>query len=98
MTKKAYAKINLALRVLKETNGYHELDMLNAKIDLYDELTIEELEENTVVVEMIPNIVSDESNLVTKVSKKIKDIYNIEKGFKITVNKKQTYDKIICLF
>ena len=33
MTKKAYAKINLALRVLKETNGYHELDMLNAKID-----------------------------------------------------------------
>lgn len=88
MTKKAYAKINLALRVLKETNGYHELDMLNAKIDLYDELTIEEIEENTVVVEMIPNVVDVESNLVTKVSKRIKDIYNIEKGFKITINKK----------
>lgn len=87
MTRKAYAKINLALRVLGKVENYHKLDMLNAKIDLFDELTIEELEDNEVVVEMNPSLVSEDENLVTKVAKYLKNIYNIEKGFKITIDK-----------
>ena len=35
---KAYAKINFALAVGKEQNGYHEVKNLMVPIDLYDEL------------------------------------------------------------
>ncbi len=39
----AYAKVNLALRIVgrQESNGYHLLEMVNAEIDLADQLTIE---------------------------------------------------------
>ena len=38
---RAYAKINLGLNVLyKRDDGYHELDMINAPINFYDELFI----------------------------------------------------------
>ena len=38
MEYKAYAKINLCLKVLGKSDEMHELDMINAKINLYDEL------------------------------------------------------------
>lgn len=39
---KAYGKVNLALDVLEKRNdGLHEMDMVNAKVDLADELVIE---------------------------------------------------------
>ena len=39
--KKAYAKVNLMLRVIgKRLDGYHDLQMVNAKIDLYDTVTL----------------------------------------------------------
>ena len=37
MEYKAYAKINLCLKVLGKSDEMHELDMINAKINLYDE-------------------------------------------------------------
>ena len=43
MKVKAYAKINLMLRVIrKKENNYHELQMVNTKIDLYDIVKIKE--------------------------------------------------------
>ena len=39
VTKKAYAKINLGLDVLRRrTDGYHEVKMIMQTIDLYDTL------------------------------------------------------------
>ena len=41
MVLKAYAKVNLILKVLgKNNDNYHTLQMLNAKIDLYDQIEI----------------------------------------------------------
>ena len=41
MLLKAYAKVNLVLKVLgKNDYNYHNLQMLNAKIDLYDQIDV----------------------------------------------------------
>ena len=41
ITEKAYAKINLALDVIKKrTDGYHEVNMIMQSIDLYDEVSV----------------------------------------------------------
>ena len=49
---KAPAKINLGLDVLyKREDGYHELEMVMASVDLADRLTITELAENKIVIE-----------------------------------------------
>ena len=44
ITEKAPAKINLGLDVIsKRTDGYHELDMIMASVDLSDRITVREL-------------------------------------------------------
>ena len=49
---KAPAKINLGLDVLyKREDGYHELEMVMASVDLADRLTFERLAENKIVLE-----------------------------------------------
>ena len=46
---KAYAKVNLKLKIKgKLANGYHELDMINAKISLYDSIYIKKDKENKI--------------------------------------------------
>ena len=41
VTKKAYAKVNLALNVFDKTNsGYHQLDSLVVTVDLFDKVTL----------------------------------------------------------
>ena len=48
----AYGKINLSLDVLRgKDNGYHELRMIMQQIDLKDIITIEEIEEERVIIE-----------------------------------------------
>ena len=87
MEYKAYAKINLCLKVLGKSDEMHELDMINAKINLYDELKIEDNDENKVVVKMSSFEIEETDNLVYKVACYMKDQYQIEKGFKITIDK-----------
>ena len=42
MIKKCYAKINLALDILgQRSDGYHEIDTIMTRIDLFDKLFIE---------------------------------------------------------
>ncbi len=54
ITRKAYAKINLALDVVRRLeNGYHEVRMIMQTVDLYDELTFQKTEGGiTLTVEM----------------------------------------------
>ena len=88
MEYKAYAKINLCLRVLEKNGDMHELDMINAKINLYDTLTLEEIEENKVIVKTKGLDIEESDNLVYKVASYMKEQFQIEKGFSITIDKK----------
>ena len=49
---KAHPKINLGLDVLRkrEDDGYHDLEMIMASVDLADKLFIQELETDDIVV------------------------------------------------
>lgn len=81
---KSYAKVNLMLRVIsKKENGYHELQMLNKKIDLFDIIKITHDSKDSILFlnEKIDN------SFLMKVLKKLKDIYNIEKYYKIEIEK-----------
>lgn len=81
---KSFAKVNLMLKVInKKENGYHNLQMLNKRIPLFDVITFEEGKENKIV---FSNKEIDPSFLY-KVLKRVKDIYNIEKNYLITINK-----------
>ena len=86
MRTKAYAKINLRLKVLGITeNSYHLLQMVNCKIKLHDEIIIKKTKEKTIDVDM-PGV-KKEDNLVFKVANKMFDLYNLPGGIKIKIKK-----------
>lgn len=89
IVKKAYAKINLGLDVLgRRDDGYHIVKMIMQTVDLHDVLTFEKSDDGQIVFESgsdkIPN---DESNLVWKVAKLLKDKYNAPFGVTMTLEK-----------
>lgn len=89
LTIKAYAKINLFLNVvgLKE-NGYHDLEMVNAKIDLADTLIFEEsFNQPAVIIKSNDLYLEKEGNLLYKVAHLMMDYYALGKSVKITVDK-----------
>lgn len=83
---KAYAKINLRLKVLGITdNSYHLLQMVNSKIGLYDGIIIKKVKEPIIDINM--PYISKEDNLVYKVVKKMFEIYNLPNGIMIKIKK-----------
>lgn len=87
---KAYAKINLILKVINKRNdGYHNLQMVNAKIDLYDNIKISINDEgnDTIKATNIENYDESENNLILIVVKAFKKMYNIYKGYDIEIEK-----------
>lgn len=88
-TYKAYAKVNLALDVLrKRPDGYHDVKMVMQNIDIYDELefTVTDIKKAAAHVKpcykiMIetnkPELPTDESNLIHKAIRLMFDEYNI---------------------
>ena len=85
---KAYAKINLGLKVIgKRKDGYHNLDMLMATIDLYDILYVEKKEENITLIEMSEEVCDMTNNICYKLIEKIKKTYNIKNGIKVVIQK-----------
>lgn len=86
MKVKAYAKINLALKVLgKREDGYHELEMIMVNVGIYDILKFKL--SNEVRVLMDDSICKMEKNIVYKTAIYIKEKYNIEKGIEIKIKK-----------
>lgn len=88
-TQKAYAKINLALDVLrKREDGYHDIKMIMQQIDLYDTVTCEILEEDEILIESEAQYVpSNERNIAYKAAQLLKESYGITKGVKICIDK-----------
>lgn len=86
---KAPAKINLGLDVLyKRTDGYHELEMIMASVDLADRLTFECLDEDKIILETNKAFLPlDKRNNVYQAAEKIKRRYGITDGVKISVQK-----------
>lgn len=84
---KAYAKINLGLRVLeKRPDGYHNIETIFHKIDVFDE--IEFLKSSTInVVSSSDEVPSDESNICFKAAKLLKEHLRVNEGVQISITK-----------
>ena len=79
--KKAYAKVNLALDVLRRRpDGYHDVKMIMQNLDIYDELEFSLEPSETTVITMEankPEIPTDERNLICKAIKMMLEDYNL---------------------
>lgn len=89
LVKRAYAKINLGLDVLRRReDGYHEVKMIMQTVSLYDILTFTKTEEGITVVTDKEELPGDESNLVYKAAKLLADTYGIKEGIRIELCKR----------
>lgn len=102
LTRKAYAKINLGLDVLrKRPDGYHEVKMIMQTVDIYDTLTFRKLEEKELSEEEMRSeepvilICSDhetlpcnKSNLIYKAAELVMRTHGIKSGAAITLEKR----------
>lgn len=77
----AYAKINVALEVMNEIDGYHMVNNIMLPISLYDELTFDF--DNDVFI--VDDYIND--NICLKAAKLFLDYFNIHGGVKITLKK-----------
>lgn len=84
----APAKINLSLRVkgIRE-DGFHEVDILMAKLDLTDELDFHNSRTTTLLCDA-PGVPTDESNLVIKAIREFEKAYGRKAKQKITLTKR----------
>jgi len=86
---KAYAKINLFLNVVsKRFDGYHDLEMVMAAIDLFDTLTFENNPIEEIKIKSNIHITSNyKDNILYKIASFLKEEFNIKQGVVITVKK-----------
>ena len=86
---KAFAKINLAIDVLKKrSDGYHDLHMIMQSIPLYDMVTVKIIEDDEIILDMDKDLLSkNDTNIVYKTAKLIKEKYKLAKGAKIYIEK-----------
>ena len=87
--RKAYAKINLGLDVIRRRNdGYHEVKMIMQNIGIYDELTFEKQPEGISLKVDRVDLPTDGNNLIYRTAKLIKEEYNIAEGVCIKLKKR----------
>lgn len=85
---KARAKVNLTLAVLeKKEDGYHNLDSVFQKINLYDEIWLEKIEEDKFVLDSDIKDVQLEDNIIYKAFYKLQKEYGKFGGVKVTLKK-----------
>lgn len=84
----APAKINLTLRVRgKREDGYHDVDILMAKLDLADELDFHNSRTTTLLCDA-PGVPTDESNLVIRAIREFEKVYGRKAKQRITLTKR----------
>ncbi len=87
ITKKSYARITLALDIIRKLpNDYHLLNIIKQRINLYDVIKVSESEETELICSN-KEMPLDESNLVMKVVMLVKERFNIEKNVRIEIEK-----------
>lgn len=86
MQTEAYGKVNLALDILEaREDGYHEMDMIMAGIDLHDTLDIEEAEQDEVLCEQMT---LPRENTLTRTLKIMREMYGLKKHYRIRLTKR----------
>ena len=86
---KAYAKINLFLNVVsKRFDGYHDLELVMASIDLFDVLKFKDNPSGEIIVNCDVEITSKiEDNIIYKVATFIKEEFDVKAGVIIDIDK-----------
>lgn len=89
ITRKAYAKINLGLDVLRRReDGYHEVKMIMQTVDIWDVLTFRRSDEKGIVLtvnkEELP---TSKDNLIYRAAELVMQQYGIEDGVMISLEK-----------
>lgn len=91
LTRKAFAKVNLALDVLRRReDGYHDVRMIMQNLNLYDELTFSVSDENHRLIRITSNrqdIPTDDGNLVYRAISLMFDEYNINADISVHLEK-----------
>lgn len=89
MKEKAYAKINLFLNIVgKRFDGYHDLEMVMAALELHDELTFKENQTGEIVVTSNKEITKkQEENIVYDVARLLQEEFGVTKGAHIHIEK-----------
>ncbi len=88
ITKRAYAKINLGLDVVKRLpNGYHEVRMVMQTVDICDILTFSKREEGISLSVDNVTLPTDENNLIYKAAKLLLETKGVAGGVEITLKK-----------
>ena len=88
MKVRAYAKVNLALDVVrKREDGYHDLEMIMAPITLHDLIYINVIPEGIEIESNSKIVPTDQRNIMYKVAKLMQERYGLKKGVKIFVYK-----------
>ena len=87
---KAYAKVNLFINVLEtRKDGYHNLEMVNAKIDLHDTIKLEKTNsEGLVLIRSNDLFLSNQNNIVFDTAAHVMHRYLPDKGIIIDIDKK----------
>ncbi len=88
MTIRAYAKINLGLRILrKRPDGFHDLETVFRQINNYDEILFLPSGRDIVVETNDPRVPKDEDNLCIRAAHLLRDITGVDKGVRIRLTK-----------
>ena len=86
---KARAKVNLTLNVLnKREDGYHNLESIFQKINLYDEMWVEKDNTDKLILESNIKNVTVEENIIYKAYVLLKNEFPNITGVKVKLNKK----------
>lgn len=88
MVRKAYAKINIGLDVLRRrADGYHEVRMIMQTIGLHDELQFTRAESGITLRINRPDLPAGADNLVYRAAELMLETYGIPQGVCITLEK-----------
>jgi len=86
-TVKAYAKINLGLRILqKRGDGYHDVETVFHRVNLFDEISLEQASSIS-FTSTDPNLPADDSNLCIRAANLLQQYDDIRKGARISLVK-----------
>ena len=89
LTVPSFAKLNWTLEVLgKRADGYHELRTLLQTISAADELVFELLDQHIELHSAHPELPLDESNLIYRAARSLREFTGCNKGVRVTINKR----------
>ncbi len=90
LTRKAYAKINLGLDVLRRReDGYHEVKMIMQTVDIYDTLTFVKRKEQGICLKVNKKELSeDKDNLIYRAAELLMKKARVQEGVEIRLEKR----------